>query len=771
MTGAAALSPSTLALRRARSRLLVAAIVVPIVVGVLRYEAQTRGWITLGQGVLLMALAWALLVGAVAWWALRGLKAAAEHEQAQQRALEAQARDLAAEASQRRDAQAELERSLRMVDDAERVTGRGSWRWDVTTDRAVWSDGMYRLFGLDPGSFQNTNENFLALVHPDDRARMGDAIGKALRAPGRFEQEYRLTRPDGRLVHVRGEGDVLPDHDGKARVLYGFVQDVTQQREAEEARRRAQEAMRASEARFRLLFEGSPVALAIKHADGSGFIDANARFEDLVGRPRSALLDPGFDHVSIWADRDIRATLLARLQTDGHAEGLALQVRRPDGRLRDVLASVRLLDVEGRSSFLLALQDVTETKAAEAAARRAKERFERVFHSSPVAISLTREDGAFVDVNEAYCDLVGRTRETLLGGGVQAPDVWEDPQERQRMIIAIRERGLVRDLELRIKRPDGEVRTTLASIEYIDLGGSTTILGMLQDVTDRLRMQEERAARIESEAELERLRRTDRFRTDFINNIAHELATPLTPLVLKAKTLAADRTLTQAQRQHVESVERNVQRLRALVDDMVGAADLQARNLALDKRRLNLTRELRAAVAAHQPAAERAGLRMDEPEDSGLTVSADPARLQLVMGHLIGNAIKFTPGGGRITVSSRRTGTDEVRVEVKDTGVGLTRKQVEGLWKPFGQAHDKSQRTDSGSGLGLYVTKGIVELHGGEVGVHSAGPGQGSTFWFTLPLATGHLDPLARPKAEPVDEGPRRNLNPGVADDPPRDAP
>jgi signal transduction histidine kinase len=151
------------------------------------------------------------------------------------------------------------------------------------------------------------------------------------------------------------------------------------------------------------------------------------------------------------------------------------------------------------------------------------------------------------------------------------------------------------------------------------------------------------------------------------------------------------------------------------------------------------------------------------PENTGLAVSADPPRLQLVLSHLLGNAIKFTPPGGEVRVASRRQG-DEVRVSVTDTGTGLTHQQMDGLWKPFAQAHDKSQRTDSGSGLGLYVAKGIVELHGGEVGCSSPGPGQGSTFWFTLPLATGHVDPLAKAQApeEPVEAEPRRNLNPNV---------
>lgn len=533
--------------------------------------------------------------------------------------------------TRQREAQEALARNLRSVAEAERVTGRGSWEWDVTTNKAVWSEGMYRLFGVDPATFVNSNENFLAMVLPEDRERMGAAMAKALAKPDRFFQEYRLRRPDGRIVYLEGEGSVVADPDGKARMLYGVVQDVTELKVLREARERAQE------------------------------------------------------------------------------------------------------------------------------------RFKTIFDTSPVAISLSTAEGGIVDVNAAFCNLSGYTREELLAPTFLASTLYADLDERGRMINALREHGAVRNLELHFVRKDGELRTVLGNLQFVDVGGGTTILGLFQDITQRLQAQMEREARIASEAELERLRRTDQFRSQFINSTAHELSTPLTPLVLNVRTLLQDLSLAPAQRRQLESMERAISRLKHLVADMVGAADLQARNMALDKRRLNLNRELKAAIAANHAAAVRLGVTLTDPDDTGETVVADPARLQLVLGHLLGNALKFTPANGRVWLATRRQGT-EVRVSVNDTGIGLTAQQIDQLWKPFSQAHDKMQRTQSGSGLGLFVTKGIIELHGGEVGCSSPGPGKGSTFWFTLPLATGHVDPLAA-KAAPETPSKRADLNPGVADE------
>lgn len=728
-------------------RLLPAAIAVPLVVGFLRIEMQQRGLVGTELGATIYAIAMVAVLGAGALMILLRLQSAQ---------------------AQRDRAEDERRETIRRTDLAEQAMGRGTWQWDVTKDRAVWSPGMYRLFGLDPATFHNTNENFLALVHPDDRGRLLKAMESALANPGRFEQEYRLQRPDGHLIQVRGEGNVVPGQDGRPQSLFGFVQDVTHLHEMELARAQAEAAVEASESRLRAVLDNASDAIITGDATATivGWNRAAERIFGLsapqaTGRSIGSLLP-----AAQWADyqADIAAFMQGK-PSKYVGRPREMQGLRSDGTEIDIELSLAVWQSGTGPMFTGVVRDITERKQAQDAVRRAQDRFATVFQLSPVPISLTKDDGTFVDANEAFATLTGHSREALLQGPVRAPDLWEDPDERKRMLAGLRERGLVRDLEVRVRRADGQVRTTLANLEFVDLGGGTTILTLLQDITERKRLEEERAARIESEAELERLRRTDRFRADFINNIAHELATPLTPLVLKVKTLAADKSLTPTQRTHVETVERNVQRLRHLVDDMVGAADLQARNLALDKRRLNLTRELRAAVAAYQPVAERAGITMDEPEDTGLTVSADPARLQLVLGHLLGNAVKFTSAQGRVSVTSRRVGED-VRIEVKDTGAGLTPKQMEGLWRPFAQAHDKSQRTNSGSGLGLYVTKGIVELHGGEVGCSSPGPGQGATFWFTLPLAAGHVDPLARPRvtAAAAPE-PRRNLNPGVSDD------
>ncbi len=116
--------------------------------------------------------------------------------------------------------------------------------WNLADNQAQWSEGMYHLFGVDPRTFENTNDNFLQIVHPEDRLRMQDAMLQALQSGGRFLQDYRIIRPDGQVRYLTGEGDIIPDSAGKAHQMYGFVQDITLRRESESALATAHQELR-----------------------------------------------------------------------------------------------------------------------------------------------------------------------------------------------------------------------------------------------------------------------------------------------------------------------------------------------------------------------------------------------------------------------------------------------------------------------------------------------------------------------------------------------
>ena len=227
-----------------------------------------------------------------------------------------------------------------------------------------------------------------------------------------------------------------------------------------------------------------------------------------------------------------------------------------------------------------------------------------------------------------------------------------------------------------------------------------------------------------------------KFRTQFLNTTAHELRTPLTPIILQSHLLRdALSPLSDPQQQKgFEILDRNIRRLDSLVRDVLDAARLQSGRLPLRTTDLELGQVVTDAVETVAPQAEQQEITLEFRADKPIPIVGDVIRLTQVMSNLLANALKFTPPQGKITVTAVQSG-DRALVSVQDTGIGVNPKDISRLFQPFSQVHDPMQTTAPGTGLGLYVSRGIVEQHGGKIWCYSAGLNGGSTFSFWLPLA------------------------------------
>lgn len=239
--------------------------------------------------------------------------------------------------------------------------------------------------------------------------------------------------------------------------------------------------------------------------------------------------------------------------------------------------------------------------------------------------------------------------------------------------------------------------------------------------------------------ELEKAKELSRMKSEFINTVAHELRTPLTSVIGLAEFLedgitpdgtATGEKLPEAQRGHVEQILANLTRLARLVDDLLDVARMQVGSFHLSLQDTDLAQLIMDNMASLRPQALAAGIALDHalPAEP-LIQSADPVRLSQVLANLLTNAIKFTPRGGRITVRLTDQ-ADHVRVEVNDTGIAIAPEDIPKLFQRFSQL--EGAQSKGGLGLGLAISKGLVEAHGGHIGVESV-MGQGSSFWFTLP--------------------------------------
>ena len=249
----------------------------------------------------------------------------------------------------------------------------------------------------------------------------------------------------------------------------------------------------------------------------------------------------------------------------------------------------------------------------------------------------------------------------------------------------------------------------------------------------------------EQHAELTRLNaaldQASKLKDQFLANVSHELRTPLNSVIGFSDlllTMASPESppLTETQRDYLETIARNGRHLLELINELLDLSKIAAGRMQLRLEPLVLDGVLREAADTVRAQLEARHHRLElEPPEESVTVTADHGRLRQILLNLLSNAIKFTTDGGRITLSGRlEAGGRSVRVAVTDTGIGVAPDDQAKLFQEFVQLDASPSRRYEGTGLGLALSKRLVELHGGTIGVDSE-LGKGSTFWFTLPQA------------------------------------
>ena len=374
-------------------------------------------------------------------------------------------------------------------------------------------------------------------------------------------------------------------------------------------------------------------------------------------------------------------------------------------------------------------REKVEMRTLALALRESEERFRRLSDATFEGIAV-HEKGVIVEANASFARMFGGRVEDVVGHRVET---FVDPVS----LPAVAARLQTPDdapYEILARRLDGATFDAEVTARDLPWEGRHARVVAVRDITERKKAERAVREREVLSMQNERLREMDTMKTQFINNAAHELGTPLTPIKLQAHLLRLGGLgdLNDRQRRAVDVLTRNVDHLGLMVKDLLDASRIQSRDLKLARQEIDLDRVLREATESF--ANDASGIEVRYDGKPGLVVHADAARLTQVVFNLVGNALRFTPKGGRIVVRARRTG-GEAHVEVEDNGVGIAPQDLPRLFQPFSQVHDTTQESRSGAGLGLFISKGIVESHGGRIWAESAGRGKGTTFHVALPLS------------------------------------
>jgi signal transduction histidine kinase/DNA-binding response OmpR family regulator len=247
----------------------------------------------------------------------------------------------------------------------------------------------------------------------------------------------------------------------------------------------------------------------------------------------------------------------------------------------------------------------------------------------------------------------------------------------------------------------------------------------------------------------EELKRADETEKRFLANMSHELRTPLNAILGFAELLIDERDGaigSERRRTFLETIHRSGKHLLALINDILDLAKVDAGQMTIEAESLLAAGVVAEVLGLVEPLARQRGIALEAKVGSSIRIMADPGRFKQILLNLLSNAIKFTDEGGRVGVSTRRQ-RQVVRFEITDTGIGIAPEDQKRLFREFQQLSAGPDRRQQGTGLGLVLTKRLVELHGGSIGVSSA-PTKGSTFWFTMPVAATAATSLEPPAKE-----------------------
>ena len=505
------------------------------------------------------------------------------------------------------------------------------------------------------------------------------------------------------------------DDKGHVAELVVFSFDITEHKQAEEA-------LRKSEERFRILAEATFEGVCVSR-DGI-VCDCNQQYaailrcqpRDLIGREIVDLVAP-----------ESRDVVMPNIR-EGCESHLEHNMLRQDG-------TQCIVEIHGRALpdglRITAVHDITERKRIEQSLQEELTLRRILFEQSPDGIVIIDPATArFLDFNAAAHRQLGYSREEFAQLSIMDVEAMETPSETWARIASVIRQGEA-DFETLQRTRNGELRNVHVTAQTVDVLGRPIYQCIWRDVTER-----NRADTMLQEAK-EDAETANRAKSEFLANMSHEIRTPLNG-VIGMTGLLLDTELTAEQQQFAEIARSSGESLLTVINDILDFSKIEARKLDLEMLDFDLRNLLEDTVEMLAPKAAEKGLELASivaPEVPSL-LRGDPGRLRQVLANLVGNAIKFTHHGEvivRVGLEAQDDRTVELRLAVTDTGIGIPPDRLSSLFAPFTQVDGSTTRKYGGTGLGLAIARQLAGLMNGRVGAESQ-PRKGSTFWFTAVL-------------------------------------
>ena len=597
--------------------------------------------------------------------------------------------------------------------------------------------------------------------------------------------QFKIRHKNGEYRDISFEGRIGSFQDGSFKQTYCVFQDITESKKAFEELAAANQQLEASnqqltaseqqikaynqqlaandqqlkaanlklstsETKLRKIIDYSPFPIAVVNALGNEILFWSKSATRLFGHTVSEMKE--------WFDLsypDPKYRLKVRERWETHVEK-ALLTKLPintgeynitckDGKVR--ICELYATFIENQ--LVVTFNDITNRKDFEEEILKAKEKaednevkYKAAFYTSPDAVNINKMNGEYVEINEGFTRLTGYTKDDVIGRLSSEVEIWKIPEDRVKLSNALKEFGIIENLESVFKSKDGTLIPALMSAKTITLKNEPHILSVTREISERKEFEQELITAKEKAED------ADRLKSAFLANMSHEIRTPMNGILGFTELLIQPDLTGEQQTEYISIIQKSGDRLLGTVNDIIEISRIETGLVNVNIDVVNINLQMQDLFNFFKPEAKSKGLKLileDIVYDEEIILNTDSFKFNSILTNIIKNAIKYT-NLGYVRIGYERK-KDALVFCVSDSGIGIRQDRQSAVFERFIQADIEDRMAYQGSGLGLAIAKSFVEMLGGEIWLNSE-EHKGSSFYFSLPLREANSIKLTEPTVE-----------------------